>query len=253
VISKGFPTKKVTAAYFANLDQWLARRVPRQRQGAVVLSVGPGRCGSTTMAAAFAAVDDSCATHENHPFIYWEPQEEQVRFHFDRLRSLAAYHAVVFDAAHWWLNVLERFFAEFPDAKVVGLVRETESCVQSFLNVKGRGAGSINHWASPANGIWVSNLWDPVYPHYPVPLDAPRDPEGAKAALVRRYVDEYHQALHGLSAAHPGRILLIRTEELSDSATSTRLSAHVGFPVTIPNAALNAGTVSDGRSEHFLL
>jgi hypothetical protein len=251
--SKGFPTAKLTAAYFANLDRWLANRPRRDVRGVVVLGIGPGRCGSSTLTAAFAAVDDACATHENHPFIYWQPQEEQTQFHFERLRRLANHFRVVFDAAHWWLNVLERFLEEFPSAKVVALTRDNESCVQSFLNVKGRGAGSVNHWAPPGNGIWPSNLWDPVYPQYPVPTDAESDPEPAKAALVRRYVDEYQQTIGRLAAAHPQRILVLRTEELNDSVTSARLSAHVGTQVTIPEAGLNAGTVSDGESEHFRL
>ncbi len=251
--SKGFPTAKLTAAYFANLDRWLANRPRRDVPGTVVLGVGPGRCGSSTLTAAFAALDDACSTHENHPFLYWQPQEEQTRFHFERLRRLANHYRVVFDAAHWWLNVLERFLEQFPSAKVVALSRDTEACVQSFLNVKGRGAGSVNHWAPPGNGIWPANLWDPVYPQFPLPAGAESAPEPAKAALVRRYVNEYQQTISQLAAAHPLRILLLRTEELSDSATSARLSAHVGIQITIPEAGLNAGTVSDGESEHFRL
>ena len=86
-----------------------------------MLSAGTGRCGSTTLAGTVAMLPDVCAMHENPPLIYWEPVEEQVRFHLDRLRFLADYYAVVFDASHWWLNVLRRFFAEFPEGKAIGL------------------------------------------------------------------------------------------------------------------------------------
>jgi DNA invertase Pin-like site-specific DNA recombinase len=37
-------------------------------------------------------------------------------FHLRRLRVLSDYFPLVFDAAHWWLNSLHRFFAEFETA-----------------------------------------------------------------------------------------------------------------------------------------
>lgn len=249
--SKGFPTKKLRDAYFENLEQLLKSRTKRSRPGAVVLGLGTGRCGSTSLTAAFAGVDGACSTHENHPIIYWEPQEEQVRFHFDRMRLLADYHSVVFDAAHWWLNVLGRFFAEFPEGKVVGLARDTETCVQSFLRIQVRGPGAFNHWAPPDSDIWRTHEWDPSYPSYPVPLDLLPNVAAAKVAMIERYVNEYNQTLRSLAQAFPDRVLLIRTEDLNDPDTMTRISALVGLPLSMPAAALNAGTIHDGDGEQY--
>ena len=86
--------------------------------GNVILGLGTGRCGSTTLSAAFGGVPDICATHENPPHIFWEPIEEQVRFHLDRLRMLADYFPLVFDAAHWWLNVVSSCFDRIPHVQV---------------------------------------------------------------------------------------------------------------------------------------
>jgi hypothetical protein len=254
VISQSFPTEPMRALYMTNLRQHLeSSRSRRDQAGLIVLCASTGRSGSTTLAAAIAGLKDSCATHENPPAIDWEPAEEQVRFHFERLRLLADFHAVVFDASHWWLNVLGRFLGEFPHGRVIALVRETESCVRSFLQVKGRGAGTINHWAPAENGIWASTLGDPTYPEYAIDERLRSDPDAAKTAMIQRYVIQYNAALESLAAAYPDRVVRLRTEQLSSPGTAERLSALFGVPVTLPDAPLNVGTTVDSEKSQFRL
>ncbi len=255
VMAISFPSEKLVAAYFENLEQMFADRPKRARPGEVVLGIGSGRCGSTTLAAAFAALPDSCATHENPPKIYWEPLEAQARFHLNRLRFLADYHAVVFDAAHWWIRILDRVFAEFPGAKVIGLARDTESCVESFLRFQGRGLKSSNHWAPPNNGIWMTQIWDPAYPTYvlpPGPRPNANEADAIKAAMIARYVTEYNQTLAALAAAQPQRVAVIRTEAMNQPDTVDRLRALLGMPLEMPSQALNVGNNKEGRARELL-
>ena len=139
IIGDAFPIAPLRAAYFENLERLLATKPRRTAQGAVVLGLGSGRCGSTTLTALIASVADSVATHENPPLGYWEPLAEQRDFHFERLRRLAERFALVFDASHWWLNLAETFLARSPDGKIVGLHRELEACARSFLARKALG------------------------------------------------------------------------------------------------------------------
>jgi hypothetical protein len=253
VMGSSFPTQMLIDAYFENLRALFSNHPRQDRPGKVVLGTGAGRCGSTTLAAAFAGLRDACSTHENPPKIYWEPREEQVRFHMDRLRLLTQYCAIVFDAAHWWTRVLDRFFAEFPGGKVVGLVRETDSCVRSFLKFQGRGQGSTNHWAPPHNELWQTTAWDPTYPCYPVPpevMPGTDESYATKVAMVTRYVSEYNQSLRSLVETDPRRILLVNTEEMNEAATEERLSAFVGERVRMPSVALNVGTNLDGAQPY---
>jgi hypothetical protein len=200
-----------------------------------------------------ASVPDACATHENPPPVFWEPAEEQLRMHFERFRILRQHFAVVFDAALWWLNALERMFAEFPDLKAIGLWRKTDACARSFVSQKGVGRGSLNHWAVPGNGIWAASGADPWLPSYAAPASCESDPDGAKLAMVTRYVTEYNQVLKQAAAAHPDRVLLVRTEDLSNGETYARISDFVGFNVPGPAAALNVGTTADSEKPemHF--
>jgi hypothetical protein len=245
----GYPTPKLVGAYFENLRRLLQSRMKLEQPGSVILSLGTGRCGSTTLAAAFASVPNVCATHENPPHIFWKPFEEQVRFHFERLRMLADYFPVVFDAAHWWLNVCPRFLTEFPNSKVIGLVRDTDTCVNSFLKFQGRGLGSMNHWAPPDNGVWKMAHWDPTFPAYAIPAGIRPGTDGAwnaKKLMVARYVTEYNQSLSALEGAYAQRVMLIRTESLNEQITAARLRSFVGLDVTMPARSLNVGNNNEG-------
>ena len=200
-----------------------------------------------------ASLPDACATHENPPLINWEPCEEQVRFHIDRLRMMAGSYSLVFDASHWWLNALERVFDECEGSKAIGLVRDTDACVRSFLSVKGRGRGSVNHWALPDNGISGTTFGDPTYPSYEIPPELAGDIDAAKAAQIKRCVRRLNESLVELAKRHPQRILLLPTEELNNDASSERIEAFIAQPLRIPFAALNVGSTLDSSKALFRL
>lgn len=245
VIALSYPTKKLAEAYFDNLTRLLAARPKRDRPGQVVVGLGAGRCGSTTLAAALGSVEGALATHENPCGIFWQPETAQLQFHWRRFRMLAERYALAFDAAHWWLPALETFFTEFPEGKAIGLLREPTSCARSFLSVKGQGTGSLNHWAPQANGIWATSPGDPTYPTLPLPPGAAADPDGAKAQMVEEYVCQYNARLKELAVQFPDRLLLIHTEDLNRPETAASLSAFLGHDVRLPERELNAGGTAD--------
>ncbi len=251
LISQSYPTPELASVYFENLKLLLKSRPKRGTPGDIVLGVGAGRCGSTTLAAAMAAIPGVCATHENPPPIDWQPTEEQARFHLDRLRFLADYHQIVFDASHWWLNLLGRYLAEIPGGKVIAMCRNTEDCVRSFMRIKGAGLNSINHWAPPGNNIWATALFDPTYPSYTLEANLLTDPDAAKAAKIRRYVSEYNQQLRRLAELHPDRVMLVRTEELNHPAVAERLSQFLGARLIMPAVSLNVGNTADSDNALF--
>jgi hypothetical protein len=251
IMSEAFPIASVRAAYLSNLRELMAARPSRAEAGQVVLGLGSGRCGSTTLTALLATVEASCSTHENPPHIDWTPIEEQVDFHFERMGILSRSYSLVFDAAHWWLGALDAFFARFPAGRVLGLFRDPDACAESFLSINGRRAGSVNHWVPPGSGIWPPNAWDPLYPTYPLPAGAAADPEGTKRALIRRYVAEYNDALTDQATRHPRRVLLVRTEDLSRPETQEAIFAFLGVVGRPFDRVLNAATVADGRQAYW--
>ena len=245
LIRASSPTPELSAAYFANLEAQLAGVKPLARPGRLVLALGPGRCGSTSLAAILATIDGSCCTHENPPLIFWQPCEEQVAFHVRRLAFLRRYFALVFDAAHWWLNVADRLRAEFPDLLLLGLWRDPERCADSFLAVK----GPYNHWAEPGAG-WPPTPWDPTYPSYPSAADTD-DRDAEKRRLVQRYIADYYAALAALRQRSAGDFLDLPTERLSEPELQADLFARLGLAGQIIDQRLNAGATADGSQPKF--
>ncbi|MBV9970559.1 MAG: hypothetical protein JO228_11295 [Xanthobacteraceae bacterium] len=255
IVQETFPTEELATAYFANLDALLRYREPLRTPGRVVLGLGSGRSGSTSLAAMLATIGGSCCTHENPPLISWNPESEEIEFHLRRFRRLAPYHSLVADVSHWWLNVLELFFAEFPDGRVIGTFRDVESCAGSFMGIKVSGPRSYNHWVGCDNGIWSAARWDPAYPTYPVPSDAAIDPDRVKRELITRYVREYNDAMHALAPRFPDRMMLVHTESLDDEAVQNAIFDFVGLAGTVTRTRLNVGTTDDGRrfrDQHLL-
>jgi hypothetical protein len=245
-MSGSFPTPTLVAAYFENLERILEARPRQPFPGQVIIGLGSGRCGSTSLSKVLASIEDSCSTHESPPMIYWNPEDEQLNFHMRRFKLLAEFFPLVFDASHWWLRATDRFFTEFPNGKAIGLHRDTQTCAQSFARVKGQGRGSLNHWVAPGNDIWRTNYWDPAYPAYSLPENANEDPDTARAQLIVRYVEEYNNELFALRERLPEKVMLIRTEELALPTVQQKTFDFVGLRGSISGPVLNAGTRDDG-------
>jgi hypothetical protein len=255
IIQDTFPTEALSRAYFENLDNLLSTRPVRRTPGKIVIGIGSGRNGSTSLAEMLSTVEGSCCTHENPPLMCWTPHPDEVRFHLKRLQRLAGYFPVVVDVAHWWLNAIPKLFSCFPDALVIGVTRDVESCARSFFKIKGAGVGSCNHWAPYGNGIWSAERWDPTYPTYPVPDQARENPDAAKFQLLMRYVREYNAAVRVLAICRPANFMALETEDLSDATAQRAIYDFVGANGMIKHFRLNIGTTKDGRSfrEHHLI
>ena len=251
IIEAGYPTQTLQDAYFANLDLLLGDRERLGAPGRVVIGLGSGRSGSTSLAALLATVEGACSTHENPPVIFWEPDQAQIEFHLRRFRLLREYYPLVADVSHWWLNALDTFFQHFPDSRAVGLIRDTDDCARSFMRIKGYGRGSMNHWAAHGSGIWVANAWDPAYPSYAVPADARDQPDRAKLDVIRRYVLEYNEQLTAVAQRLPDRVMLLGTDELSVPAAQKRLFDFLAVEGRIAKLKLNVRDVADGEHADF--
>jgi hypothetical protein len=237
ILNRAFPSPRVTAAYFENLDAYLAARAPNAEPGRVVLGLGAGRCGSTSLAGILQRVPRAIATHEIAPFVHWDPLPCQIAFHLRRFELLRQFFPLVADCAHWWLRAVEPVFATIPDSLAIGLVRDEADCVRSWMAVS---PPDVNHWVPPYNHIWPADKWDALYPHYEPPRDARRDPAHAKAQLIRRYVREYNECLTALADRYSGRILLLRTQQLDRAETRREIGRFLGQTVDFETVRLNA-------------
>ena len=255
IIGDSYPTAPLTNAYFENLSALLAKRAKLPEPGGLLIGLGTGRSGSTTLASLLADVPGACSTHENPPLIFWRPEPEQIGFHMRRFGILIKYFQLVSDCSHWWLNAAADILDLFPNARFVGLVREATACAESFMAIKKFGLGSYNHWVPFGNDVWIPAHWDPTYPTYDMPSDSRRNPDRVKRELIMRYIQEYNLKLTELAAAFPERFLVLRTEELTLPSSLRLLYEFAGGRGNFPSAPLklNARSVLDGRDPrlHF--
>lgn len=209
--------------------------------------MGPGRCGSTSLAAMLGTGANSCCTHESPPLVFWNPQREQIEFHIKRFRMLADRYSLVADVSHWWLNSIERVADQFPEVKVIGLIRDPDDCAVSFMRIQGFGKGSWNPWATHGNGLWRAGHWDPTYPSYATPGYAGKKPDVAKLELVTRYVKEYNARLEDMAGNWPDKVSLFRTEDLGGDKAQEAIFEIARSPMQIGSWKLNVKGTSEGR------
>lgn len=248
ILQETFPTDMLVSAYFENLDLMFRQEPVRRVPGKVVIGLGTGRSGSTSLAQILSTMEDSRSTHENPPLISWTPEPEEVRFHIRRFGRLSAHFAVIADVSHWWLNAIDNVFDHFPDGKAIGVFRNPDACVRSFMKIKGSGHGSCNHWVPHDNGIWAPARWDSTYPTYGVPPHAWRNPDEAKVELISRYVREYNFSMTSLAKRFPNNVVLVKTEDLNDPFTQKLIFDFVGARGKFRKVRHNAGTTGDGKA-----
>lgn len=252
-------TDDIESAYFGNLGRLLNGRERRATPGTLVLGLGSGRCGSTSLARALAGAEGVCATHENPPMVPWRPTSEQLGAHCKRFRLLLAHFEVVFDSAHWWLNAVDHMAGEFDRMKLIALMRDPDACARSFLERKGTGRNAINHWVDHDGTFWKSALWDRFYPSYEPGRFGLGEPEGVSQAelpsrqhaLVKTYVEDYNEGLTRAKDRFGERLLLLRTEELSEPEAQDRVKAFLGMESLNLQEVSNRGSLKDGDSQEL--
>jgi hypothetical protein len=247
IIGVSYPTEKLATEYFSNLEVLLGSMRRLETPGQLVIGLGPGRCGSTSLAAMLGTVTNSCCTHESPPPIFWDPESEQVDFHIKRFRILAGYYSLVADVSHWWLNPIERVLDQFPEAKFIGLIRDPDECAISFMRVQGHGTGSYNPWAPRGNGLWRSGHWDPTYPSYSLPGNVEKSPDRAKLELITRYVGQYNAQLENMAVNSPDKIKLVHTEELGRPAVQEEIFRFAKARGQTSTWKLNVRGTAEGR------
>ena len=246
-IHNSYPTKELTDEYFSALELALHDKSRLDVPGQIVIGVGPGRCGSTSLSEMLGTISNSCGTHEGPPLIFWRPRSEQVDFHIRRFTVLAEYYSVVSDVSHWWLNAVDQIWERLPEAKVIGLVRDPEECASSFMRIQGFGKGSLNPWAPRGEKFWRAGLWDATYPSYPIPDLSKVDPDRVKLEQITRYVQEYNARMTELARSQPDRMKLAPTEDLSSAEVQAEIFSIAKHRGESAAWKLNVRGVRDGK------
>jgi hypothetical protein len=135
-------------------------------------------------------------------------------------------------ALQWtWHARLFLIWAEHRKRKVriIALRRDKEATIDSFERWLGE---RRNHWHGHDGSYWEHHPWDKAFPTYVPDYEMPKRQQ--RRAAIERYYDEVQHQIDKLDQDE--RVLVVRTEELSEEPTILRITSHIGIenPVIQP-------------------
>ena len=191
----------------------------------LVIGLGTGRCGTVSLAHLLNAQTNAKVTHEAEPLLPWRkdqarPDEvktmrrmwqvadsrEAYALKRDRFNERLESFSLVGDVANFWLPYMPEIKRDFPGVKVVGLIRDMESYVDSAMRKTG-GEDGPNFWGGHGG-------WSFVFPLFP-------------GVPKRRAIELYWGAYNARIRQEAGFIM--RTEDLSDESAQDELFRFLGI------------------------
>jgi tetratricopeptide (TPR) repeat protein len=214
-------------------------RSASRTEARLVIGIGTGRSGSTTLARLLQDQHGAKISHERPPRLPWAPSRERLNVHLRCFEQMLATNALVGDVSHWWLPYLRELFETFPALKVIALRRDREETIRSFEKIKGSGQGGINHWYDHHGVGWRRNIWDECYPSYDIE---------DRAEAIGRYWDEYYATVEEWQAADADRVLCVPVDILNSKEGQDTLFDFLGLRERVypEPRKYNAGHVADG-------
>jgi hypothetical protein len=214
--------------------------------GILILGLGTGRCGSTSISKLLENQDDCYCYHEHPPRLTWEINPSRWNFHKRRLDILLNHYRFVGDISHWWLPYIDLILEHYENVRVVVLKREKAATIKSFLKIKKIAATGrmLNHWVNHDGTYWIKTPWDECYPSY--------DVSSVEEAL-NLYWEQYYDTVDKLTRRAPSSVRTFPTEHLSDKATQLEILSFCGFknPKTLDDMHLNKEKIKDGESNYL--
>ena len=133
--------------------------------GLVVIGLGTGRCGTVSLSKLLSAQAGVLVTHEAAPLLPWEVDRVKLERHVPYIQGwLDKGCSVAGDVAYFWLPYVPLFDEVFSRWKAVGLIRDRDEVVHSFL----RKTTQRNHWQIHDGSTWkLDAVYDPTFPKLP--------------------------------------------------------------------------------------
>ncbi|HHZ95800.1 MAG TPA: tetratricopeptide repeat protein, partial [Flavobacteriales bacterium] len=200
----------VQAGYILSLKDKLGlntkTKLESQRSPQLLIGLGTGRSGSTTLTKLWKAQPACYCSHEHPPRLPWTDTDSRYEFHKQRFLVALGGHGYVGDVSHWWLPYVEDLIASFNGVRFVVLKRDRDATVKSFLNIKkADGGDGMNHWMKHDGTVWGHVAWDECYPTY--------DVDKIEIA-IQHYWQDYYDTVDALIARYPAHIRQFKTEDI---------------------------------------
>lgn len=134
----------------------------------LVIGLGTGRCGTTSLARLLAAQPNTTCTHERYRNKHkWSVEQGQTKHLLQGLQGRGR-GGVVADVAFGWLNYVKEIVDLYPETRFVCLRRRREEFVASYKRLM-RGRNNLVTWSEdlgfPKSALYGYEECLPKYDH----------------------------------------------------------------------------------------
>jgi len=184
----------------------------------LIIGLGTGRCGTTSLVKLLNIQHDSNFTHEmrtnNAIVLPWEPNYNLATECIESI--LTRKETYIGDVAFYWLNYIDFIFKNYYnsiDIKIIALKRNKEHTVNSFF----KRSGIYNSWVNHNN---IKREWDIAFPKYD---------NISKYDAISKYYDEYYKILNEKMKKYSNKIKIFKTEDLNDKLMVCEMLEYLEF------------------------
>lgn len=160
----------------------------------VVIGLGTGRCGTQTLSKLLNDCAFRHCTHEKDPQLPWVFSEEAYQQRKQEFLKGSSHH----DVALHYLPYIERFIEDIDNIKIIGLIRDREGVVGSFI----KKTAHDKNWRTSIMRAWVQFFGGSI-------------DKLSKEQALRVYYDEYNKELKRLQKKYPDKIKIFKTSDLN--------------------------------------
>ncbi len=195
-----------------------------KKEKQLIISIGTGRSGSVSLSQFLSHQQKMRVLHEgkieeteSRTLIKWENDTDKL---FNWLNYLLTFNSNEYfygDTGMYYLPYIKLIIHKYPNVKIIGLVRDKEDVVNSYLNkTKGR-----NHWYNHNGKDWKKdNKWDPCYPKYN---------ESDKKKALELYWEEYDKSTKNLQKEFPKQVKMWTIGEFNTENGKTEILDFIGY------------------------
>lgn len=190
----------------------------------LIISIGTGRSGSVSLSQFLSHQQKMRVLHEGkieekgiRTLIKWENDIDQLFNWITYLSNFNSGNYFYGDTGMYYLPYIKLIIQKYPNVKIIGLVRDKESVVNSYLNkTEGR-----NHWYNHNGKDWRKDeKWDQCYPKYN---------ESNKKKALELYWEEYNKTTKTLQLEFPKQIKMWTIGEFNTENGKNEILDFIGY------------------------
>ena len=190
----------------------------------LIISIGTGRSGSASLSSFLSAQESMLFLHEGRlekekirKLIKWENDEEELFKWINFLLDYDDEAMFVGDTGMYFLPYIEMIINKYNNVKVIGLERDKDEVVESFIKkTEGR-----NHWYDHGGKDWkVDKKWDHCFPKYQIK---------EKRKAIEKYYDEYISKTNYLKIKYPDNVKIWNLLDFNKSKTKNEILDFISY------------------------